>query len=116
MNDRLRVSTVSWKFQTYLQFCSNLLVKFPIFLKSGLLFKFLLSFQFINKTLRLNNLKSRAAMNAEISVFVICVEVIIYLLLHKLHDFTFKADPTKSCLQADRSVYDIRLNNVEFQL
>ena len=37
-------------------------------------------FLFINKILRLNNLKSRTAMNAKISVFVICVEVIIYLL------------------------------------
>ena len=30
-------------------------------------------------------------MNAKISVFFICVEVIIYLLLHNLHDCTFKA-------------------------
>ena len=29
-------------------------------------------------------------MNAKISVFVICVETIIYLSLHNLHDFTFK--------------------------
>ena len=29
-------------------------------------------------------------MNAKISVFAICVEVIIYLLLHNLHDCTFK--------------------------
>ena len=29
-------------------------------------------------------------MNAEISVFVICVEAIIYLLLYNLHDCTFK--------------------------
>ena len=28
-------------------------------------------------------------MNAKISVFVICVEAIIYLLLHNLHDCTF---------------------------
>ena len=39
------------------------------------------------KTLRL---KTRTAMNAKISVFVICVETIIYLLLHNLHDCTFK--------------------------
>ena len=31
-------------------------------------------------------------MNAKISVFVICVEAIIYLLLHNFHDSTFK-DP-----------------------
>ena len=29
-------------------------------------------------------------MNAKISVFVICVEVIRYLLLYNLHDRTFK--------------------------
>ena len=48
-----------------------------------------MSFLFINKNLRLNNLKTRAAMNAKISVFVICVEAIMYLLLHNLHDCTF---------------------------
>ena len=42
------------------------------------------------KTLQLHNLKTRAAMNAKISVFVIFVKVIIYLLLHNLHDCTFK--------------------------
>ena len=49
-----------------------------------------MSFLFINKTLRLDNLKGRRATNAKISVFVICVEAIIYLLLHNLHDCTFK--------------------------
>ena len=29
-------------------------------------------------------------MNAKISVFFICVEAIIYLLLYNLHDFSFK--------------------------
>ena len=29
-------------------------------------------------------------MNAKISVFAICVEAIIYLLLYNLHDYTFK--------------------------
>ena len=41
---------------------------------------FLLSFLFINKILRLINLKARTAMNAQASVLVICVEAIIYLL------------------------------------
>ena len=49
-----------------------------------------MSFLFINKTLRLNNLKTRTAMNAKISIFVICVEAIIYLSLHNFHDCTFK--------------------------
>ena len=31
-------------------------------------------------------------MNVKISVFVICVEAIIYLLSYNLHDGTFKAD------------------------
>ena len=41
----------------------------------------------MNKTLQLNNLKTRIAMNAKISVFVICVEAIIYLLLCNLTQF-----------------------------
>ena len=51
-------------------------------------------FLFKTKTLRLNNLKTRTALNAKISVFVICVEVIMYLLLHNLHDCTFNLDDT----------------------
>ena len=39
-------------------------------------------------TLRFNNLKTRTAMNEKISVFAICVEAIIYLLLYNLHDCT----------------------------
>ena len=30
-------------------------------------------------------------MNAKISLLVTCVEAIIYLLLHNLHDFTFNS-------------------------
>ena len=41
-----------------------------------------MSFLFINKTLRFNIIKTRIAMNAKISVFAICVDVIIYLLLY----------------------------------
>ena len=44
----------------------------------------------INKTLRPSSLKTRTAMNAKISVFVICVEAIIFLLSYNLHDRTFK--------------------------
>ena len=43
----------------------------------------------MNKTLWLSNLKTRIAMNAKITVFVICVERIIYWLLFNLHDSTF---------------------------
>ena len=49
--------------------------------------QFLLSFLLIDKTLWLNNLKTRTAVNAKISVFAICVEVIIYLLKYNLHYF-----------------------------
>ena len=31
-------------------------------------------------------------MNAKLSIFVICVEAIIYFLLHNLHDFTFNIE------------------------
>ena len=53
-----------------------------------------------NKTLGLSNLKTRTAMNAEISVFVVCVEAIIYLSLHNWHNCTPK-DPSvfKNLLQ-----------------
>ena len=37
-----------------------------------------------------NNLKTRIAMNAKNSVFVVCVEANIYLLLYTLHDCSFK--------------------------
>ena len=37
------------------------------------------------------NLKTSIAMNAKISVFVICVEAILYFLLHNLHDCTFNS-------------------------
>ena len=51
--------------------------------------QFLSSFPFINKTLWLNKLKTRIAMNAKILVSVICVEAIIYLSSSNLHDCTF---------------------------
>ena len=68
-------------------------VKFAIFLKDSLLFNsfYRFFFLFINKTLRLINLKTRTAMNAKISVVVICVQEIICLFLHNLHDCTFNS-------------------------
>ena len=47
---------------------------------------------FINKSLRLNSSKTKIGMNAKLSIFVICVEAIIYFLLHNLHDFTFNIE------------------------
>ena len=46
---------------------------------------------FINKSLRLINLKTRAAVNAKISMSLICVEAIIYLLSYNLYDCTVKS-------------------------
>ena len=55
-------------------------MKFAIFLKSSLLINsFYCLLCLINKTLLLNNRKTRTAMITKISVFGICVEVIIYL-------------------------------------
>ena len=52
-------------------------------------FMFLLPLSVKNKTLRLNKLKSRTAMNAKTSIFVACVDVVIYFLLCNLHDCIF---------------------------
>ena len=65
-------------------------MKIAIFLKSTTFKQFLLYFLSINKTSQFNDLKTRAAMDAKISVFVIYVEAIIYLLLYNLHDCIFK--------------------------
>ena len=78
--DCLRISKVPWKFRI------PAIYKFTVFFP----WNFLLSFLIINKTLRLINLKIRTATNAKTSMFVICVEVIIYLLLYNLYDCTFQ--------------------------
>ena len=61
---------------------------------------------FINKTLRLNNSKTRKAMNAKISVFVVCVEAIIYLLLYNLHGCTLNF----ICLLSE-AAYEFEVHN-----
>ena len=48
------------------------------------------AFSVYKQALRLNNSKTRIAINVKISVFAICVEAIMYLLLYNLHDCTFK--------------------------
>ena len=63
-------------------------MKFAILLKSSLLFQFLLSFLIGDGSLRLSGFRAGMAMGAEISVFDICVEAIIYLFLHNMHDST----------------------------
>ena len=92
INDRLRVLKASWKF------CIRTINNFPVIYPWNLLFSWKVAyfstvfmvFSVYSKTLRLNNLKTRTAMNAKISIFVLCVEAIIYLLLYSLHDCNFK--------------------------
>ena len=55
-----------------------------------------MSFLLRNNTLRPNNLKTRTAVNAKISVFVVCVEAIIYLLLHDLYGCTLNLSLTSN--------------------
>ena len=50
----------------------------------------------MSKSFRLNNLKTRTAKIAEISVFVIFIETVIYLLLYNLHGCTFNFNPLKN--------------------
>ena len=52
--------------------------------------------------LRLNNLKARTAMNATVSLLVICVKAIICLLLYNFHD------PNFSVLYKDRGSHNSR--------
>ena len=77
--------------------------------------KFLLSFIFINKTLRLNNLKTRTDTNVTILVFI-SVEVIIYLVLHNLHDCTFNDMPLKVISGHINRTKLIRFSSVEISL
>ena len=88
INHFLRVSEISWKFHI-----STIKIFALIYLWS-LLFSwkvaYFLTVSIVFSVYKLNNFKTRTAMNAEISVFVVCVEAIIYLLLYNLHDCTFK--------------------------
>ena len=89
-NDRLRVSKASWKFRIIYNFA----VIYPWNLFSWKLVYFLtvpIVFSVYKQNFTaLITLKTRTAINAEISVFVIGVKVIISLLLHSLHGCTFK--------------------------
>ena len=74
---------------------SQLPVKFAVFLKSVVLSNSFYSLFFLSTNLYNSiALKTRTAMNAKMSVFVIWVEAIICLLLYKLHDCTFKYNET----------------------
>ena len=75
---------IAYEFQNYPEnFAYQLFIILQYFsLEIGLLLTVAIVFSVVNKTLRLNNLKTRTAMNVKISVFVNCVEAVIYLLLH----------------------------------
>ena len=50
-----------------------------------------------------NNLRTKKSMNLQTSVFVICVEGIMYLLLYSLIDFTFKISSIFEVLFPEKS-------------
>ena len=93
INDHLRVSKVSLKSHILAIYNCAVIYQWSLLfsLKSSLLFNnFYFLFLVISKTLWLNKLKNGTAMNAKLSVFVICIEAIIYMLLYNFHDCTFK--------------------------
>ena len=92
INDHLCVSKVSWKFRIPTIYNFGVIYPWSLLFSWKVVFFLTVSivFLFISKTLRVNNLKTRTAMNAQNSVFVICVEAIICLLLYNLHNCTFK--------------------------
>ena len=47
-------------------------------------------------------------MNVKSSVFVICLETIIYLLLYNLHDFTFNIHIDKLCRNAQNKLHALK--------
>ena len=51
-------------------------------------------------------------MNAKISVFVICVEAIMYLLLHNLHGFTLRENMER----VSKVLKSIKHHNIWFQI
>ena len=90
INDRLRLSKVSWKFR--ISSIYNFVVIYPwnlLFSSICYILTVSIAFYVYKKTVRLNELKTRGAMIAKISVFVICVEAMI---LYNLHDCTFRTE------------------------
>ena len=91
INDRLRVSKISWKIgiPTIYNFAVIYLWNLLFLKKVAYFLTVSIVFSFIKETLWFNNFKTRRAMNVPISVFAICVEATTYLLLYNLHDCTF---------------------------
>ena len=88
INDRLRVSKLSWK--VWIPLIYTFAVSYSWNLLFSLKLCYFLAVSIISSVPKLDNLKTRTAMYAKTSVFVIRCETIIYLLLHNLHDCTFK--------------------------
>ena len=88
-------------------------MKFAIFLKSSLFFNNSYCLLFLSKTLRLNKFKIRTAMNAKVSVFVNCAEVIktvfwckrniMRRFLRKNHNVKSHNKNNKNCSQKSQS-------------
>ena len=98
-------SPENFAFQIF-KICSNLPLKFAIFVKSSLLFNgfyclFCLQTQLYSSVI-----------NAKTSVFVICAEAIVYLLLHNLHHFTFK----KNVERVSKVLKCSKHHNIWFQM
>ena len=85
INDCLCVWKASWKF------CIPTIYNFAVIYTWSSLFSFSIVFySLVSIVFSVCNLKTRTELNAKISVFGICVEAIIYLLLYNLHGCTFK--------------------------
>ena len=81
INDCIHVSKVPWKFHI------STIYNFAVIYPQNLLFSYKVAYflivsilsSFYKQNFTLNNLKTKTALNAKISVFVISVEVIIHM-------------------------------------
>ena len=80
INDRLRISKVSWKFSIPTTYSFTVIYSWN-FLFSKKVAYFLTVFLFINKSLRLNNLKTKITKNAKISVLVTVLKRHIFVII-----------------------------------
>ena len=106
LNDRLRVWEVSWKF--YILTIYNFTVIYLWNLLFSLKVAYFLTVSVVFSVCELSNLKTRTAMNANVSVFVISVEAIICFWLYNLHDWTrtyFSVDYIKLLISIYSSTY-----------
>ena len=102
---------IHWLFHLFTKICSHANWKStdkwsPTCFKSLLKISHLSFWLFINKTLRLNKLKTRTTMDEKTRVFAICFEAIMYLLLNSLHDCTFNLSFTN----VRTKLYNLRIS------